>query len=272
MVDNWYPGEMLQADDRYAVKSVDLLAARAARAFHEYVPLRTNPLETGRVYRRIACGPSLDVFFLDLRSYRGPNGRNDQSSASADTAYLGGDQIRWLKQALLASRATWKVIASDMPLGLIVYDDWKTRSTFENGANGDGPPRGRELEIADLLRFIKLNAVRNTVWLTADVHYTAAHRYDPNRAAFQDFEPFWEFVSGPIHAGSFGPNGLDDTFGPEVVFSSHPDAGLVNLPPWDGKQFFGHVEIDGATEAMTVTLKDIADRSLWSTTLEPELS
>ena len=37
----------------------------------------------------------------------------------------------------------------------------------------------------------------NTVWITADMHYTAAHYYDPNRAVFQDFEPFWEFVSGP---------------------------------------------------------------------------
>ena len=62
-------------------------------------------------------------------------------------------------------------------------------------AQGDGPPRGRELEIADLLSFIKHAGVRNTVWLTADVHYTAAHYYDPNKAVFQDFEPFWEFVS-----------------------------------------------------------------------------
>jgi len=39
--------------------------------------------------------------------------------------------------------------------------------------------------------------VRNTVWLTADVHYCAAHHYHPNRAAYQQFEPFWEFVAGP---------------------------------------------------------------------------
>ena len=30
--------------------------------------------------------------------------------------------------------------------------------------------------------------MRNTVWLTADVHYTAAHHYDPQRAAFKDFD------------------------------------------------------------------------------------
>jgi alkaline phosphatase D len=37
-------------------------------------------------------------------------------------------------------------------------------------------------------------------------------------------------------------------------------------------QLFGHVEIDGATEVMTVTLKDVGDRNLWSTRIEPKLS
>jgi alkaline phosphatase D len=66
-------------------------------------------------------------------------------------------------------------------------------------------PRGRELEIADLLSFIKRNAIRNTVRLAANVHCTSA-RYDPDDAAFQDFDPFSEFVSGPIHAGAYDPN------------------------------------------------------------------
>jgi alkaline phosphatase D len=42
-------------------------------------------------------------------------------------------------------------------------------------------------------------------------------------------------------------------------------------PPSDGLQFFGHVAIDGATQVMTVTLKDRDDHALWSTTLEPKL-
>ena len=37
-----------------------------------------------------------------------------------------------------------------------------------------------------------------------------------------------------------------------------------NLAPCFGLQFFGHVAIDGATEVMTVTLKDVNDRALWS--------
>ena len=134
-----------------------------------------------------------------------------------------------------------------------------------------GAAAGRELEIADLLRFIKSAGVKNTVWLTADVHYTAAHHYSPDRAAFQDFDPFWEFVSGPIHAGTFGPNSLDMTFGPEVRYVKAPAEGQgVNLSPSEGLQFFGLVDIDGDTEQMTVRLMDRADTELWTVTLDPE--
>jgi alkaline phosphatase D len=88
---------------------------------------------------------------------------------------------------LANSRATWKVIAADMPISLLVVYDVDRKWGVEAVAQGDdGPPRGRELEIADLLSFIKRTGVRNTVWITADVHYTAAHYYDPNKAVFQD--------------------------------------------------------------------------------------
>ncbi len=266
VTNNWYPGEMLISDDRYKVKSSSLLAARATQAFHEMNPIRPNINEPYRVYRKVPYGPLLDVFMLDMRTYRGKNSPNNQAGRSADTSFLGRDQIDWLKREMLASKATWKVIAADMPIGLVVGDG---KTDFENGANGDGPVLGREFDIAEILSFIKANKVENTVWLTADVHYTAAHYYDPNKAQFQDFLPFWEFVSGPLHAGSFGPNKLDNTFGPEVKYVKAPDEGQVNLPPSFGLQFFGHVKIDGKSEVMTVTLRDADDANLWSVNLQP---
>ena len=55
--------------------------------------------------------------------------------------------------ALRESKAVWKVIAADMPIGLLVPDgrDSQGRTRFEAIANGDGPPLGRELETARLL-------------------------------------------------------------------------------------------------------------------------
>lgn len=267
VTNNWSPSKQLPA--AYKERSVPLLAARAARAFHEMYPIRESINAPGRLYRTLNYGPHLDVFMLDERSYRGPNGPNLQTDYGPESHFLGPDQLAWLKRSLLNSRATWKVIASDMPLSIVVYDDAANRRGSEAIAQGDGPPRGRELEIADLLRFIKTTGIVNTVWLTADVHYAAAHYYNPDKAQFQEFDPFWEFVAGPLHAGTFGPNELDNTFGPEVKFIKAPGPGKQNLPPSAGMQFFGHVRIDGAGGQMTVTLRDRADVALWSTTLDP---
>jgi alkaline phosphatase D len=133
-------------------------------------------------------------------------------------------------------------------------------------AQGDpGAPKGRELEFAEVLQSAHRHGVTGIVFLTADVHYTQANHYDPARAAIQDFTPFWEFVSGPAHAGAFGPNALDGTFGPRTAFVNAPP--VANTSPADGFQHFGEVEIDAETRALTVHLRDREGASLWSTTL-----
>ncbi|NKX56384.1 alkaline phosphatase D family protein [Arthrobacter mobilis] len=265
---NWWPGERIE-DPRYTVRDIDILAARGRQAWQEYMPIAdaravrrgTTGFEPARIYRRIGRGPQLDIFALDMRTYKGENTPGLEPKA---TPVLGEEQLQWLIREVSKSRATWKVISADLPLGVVVPDG----AAQESIANRhDGAPLGRELELARLLKAFKDHKVRNVVWLTADVHYCAAHHYAPERAAFKDFDSFWEFVAGPIHAGSFGPNALDQTFGPEVVFSK---AGYTNQSPRSGEgQFFGHVELDGG-DAFTVSLRDAAGNVLWTRTLEPE--
>jgi alkaline phosphatase D len=261
VVNNWYPGEILDLP-AYTEKNVDVLAARARRAMFEYTPTAVHASKGGRLYRRISYGPLLDVFVLDMRTYKNPNTANN--SPTETSGVLGAEQLAWLKSELRRSNATWKVMAADLPIGLIVPD-----GTAQEGiAQGDnGAPLGREREIAGLLSFAKRNRVRNMVWLTADVHYTAAHFYDPSKAAFQDFDPFWEFVSGPLNAGAFGPNRLEGTFGPQLAFQAFPPA--ANTSPAMGFQFFGEVSIDGDTSAFTVRLRDIDGAALYTQTLNP---
>jgi alkaline phosphatase D len=96
------------------------------------------------------------------------------------------------------------------------------------------------------------------------------------RVRFQDFAPFYEFVSGPLHAGGLGPNDLDDTFGPRVVFTRHP-RGRTNAPPTEGGLYFGHVKIEGRTGVMTVSHRDLTGtvlhrprgRSSWTPSWPP---
>ena len=114
-----------------------------------------------------------------------------------------------------------------------------------------------------LLRLIRDNDIRNVVWLTADLHHGAAHCHDPDQARFQ------EFVPGPLNVGTFGPNRLDNTFGPRVMYRKAPEAGRVDLPQAFGLQFFGQTDIGGASTMMTVSLEGIDGRTLYAKDLTP---
>jgi len=269
VLNNWYPTEILGSEMPHSEHSVALLAARAKRAFQEYTPMRFDPTDPERIYRAIRFGPLVEIFGFDMRTYRGANSQNRQTVLSAESEILGSSQVAWLKRRLSESRATWKIVASDMPLSLTVVDG----PLFEAVANGDqGPPLGRELEIAALLRFIRDRRIRNVVFVTGDVHYCAAHHYDPSRASFTDFHPFWEFVAGPAHAGTYGPAELDRTFGPEVKFIGIPRGMKPNRPPSEGFQFFGTLHASAKTRALTVKLVNSEGKELYKIELAPERS
>ncbi len=272
---NWYPGQIID-DARYTVRDVNTLAARGRQAWQENMPIadssalwRPGTFDDGgqyqpaRIYRKISRGPQLDIFCLDMRTFKSPNTDGKEKYA---TSILGQEQVDWLIREVSKSKATWKVIAADLPLGIVVPDGPVNEESVSNRDNG--APLGRELEIAGVLSAFKRNNVKNIVWLTADVHYCAAHHYSPERAVFKDFDPFWEFVAGPIAAGSFGPNSMDGTFGPEVVFAKAGRS--ANQSPRDGEsQFFGHVQL-GEDNSFTVSLRNANGVTVFSKVLAPE--
>ena len=262
---NWYPGEIL-TDPLYTEKRVDVLKYRSRQAWHEFMPINPVYDSEERIYRVLHHGPLLDVFVLDMRWYRDANSPNRQTFN--DGGILGDAQAKWLKRELANSKATWKVISNDMPLGIDVADGTQGLPNFEAVSQGDpGAPLGREIQIADILSYIKHQNIHNVVWLTTDVHYTAAQYFDPGKAAYQDFDPFWQFVSGPLHAGGFGSPGNDATFGLQEVFIKQPP--YANAAPNTEYMFFGQVAIDAANQVMTVRLRDVSGAVLWSTDLEP---
>lgn len=223
-------------------------AGPARQAFLEYWPVRGHT-----IYRKISYGPDLDLFVLDLRSYRAPNGPNRQTQPGPETVLLGKQQLDWLKRELAASRATWKFIGGEMPIAT-----HNERWGLDNWANGPGAPLGREWELAELFAFLKHKQIHNVVWLSADVHYAAALHYAPERAAFKEFLPFWEFIAGPMHAGTFPSQegSLDPTFGAEMVFDSVTPKLKPNRPPSEGLQFFGQVHIQGKKCRVTLHRQD----------------
>ncbi|KRC59641.1 MULTISPECIES: alkaline phosphatase D family protein [unclassified Nocardioides] len=275
---NWYPGETIDADG-YTERRADVLALRGRRAWQEYQPVPVGRLVAAdgngfaprRIYRKVPRGQHLDLFLLDMRSWRGPNPDADPAVAAqrGEAGLLGPTQEAWLIEGLRRSTATWKVISIDQPLS----SPASHTQDLDGVSNGDdGPPLGREPEIGRILSAIKRHRIRNVVWITADVHYTAANHYSPERASFTDFDPFWEFISGPLHCSPFTakPDQLDRTFGPLVHFTHGKDEALpVKIAPRPDNQHVGHLAI-AATGLLTVSLYDGGGTVLWQKSLEPE--
>ena len=257
VTNNWYPGEIMPADAPYFGISVDVLAANARQALFEY-----NPIDGVKLYRSVRYGKHMELFLLDERSYRGTNPDNDDPDG---IEMLGQKQLAWLKRALKKSGATWKIISTHDPLSIV------TGGVDDRDAWGQDDPAvlGREVQLAEILKFIKHHEIKNVVFLTSDVHFTAAISYDPVLATFQEFKPFWEFVIGPIHAGAFGANSLDASFGPQYEYLRAPGTeGIGQNSPPPHLQSFGLVEISG-DGVLTVKLIDITGTVLYEKTMPP---
>jgi alkaline phosphatase D len=257
VADNWYPGEILVRPPYNGV-SANLLAKRARQALYEYTPIRG-----AEIYRRFRYGSHLELFLLDVRSFRGPNSEN---FAPAGIEMLGAKQFQWLTQGLKTSNATWKVVVSPDPLSLV------TGGSEDRDSWAQGDPRilGREVQLRRLLGHIAREKVDNVVFLSADVHFAAAIGYDPANAPNPvAIAPFWEFVSGPVHAGAFGAADLDASFGPHFDWLRAPSTeGLPqNLPP-PNLQSFGAVDVNAAG-VLTVRLHDASGAVLYEKKLEP---
>ena len=156
-----------------------------------------------------------------------------------------------------------------MPLGLVVYHDAGRKWGSEAVAQGNGPA-ARAASSRSPISSASSSTTRSGTSCGSRPTSTTAPRTStsPARAQFTDFEPFYEFVSGPLHAGGFGPNELDDTFGPRVVFTKNPE-GRVNAAPTEGGLYFGHVQIDGKSGVMKVSHRDLAGTVLHSIDLSP---
>jgi alkaline phosphatase D len=271
VTDDWWPERKLSRRvmfrKGYGRSDVNSLAKNGRKAFFDFTPMQRHPTDPNRLFRKVSYGKNVDVFILDSRSYRSRNNRNRQKKPSGDTALLGQYQIDWLKAALSQSKALWKIIANPLP---IAHEKKKGRPRYDKFANSDdGPPLGREHEIADILSHIKQHAITNTVWMAADVHYSAAHHFHPDRAAFREFDPFWEFISGPFHTRPGRIMHYDKTFGAERHYRT-PRAPKGNNPPSAGHVYFGHGRIDAKTGALTVGIRDISGQSLFEKTIEAQ--
>jgi alkaline phosphatase D len=163
----------------------DMPAGR--QAFREYWPIASPEEEPNRMYQSVRYGADLELFILDTRQYRSRNEDQD----GPEKTMLGSGQLQWLLDGLRTSTATWKVIATSVPLSIVKggvgNDGWGSDK------NGVGFERERQVIVDAILD----QRLKNLVFLAGDVHWVQANAYDPDQDGNTDFH---EYMVGPLSA------------------------------------------------------------------------
>jgi alkaline phosphatase D len=232
-------------------------------AFVEYTPIASSPATPKRLYRSLRWGRHLELFVLDTRQYRDANFALD--GASAPKTMLGREQLTWLKESLASSNATWKVIVSSVPMS--IPTGFPPTNGRDGWANFD-QETGFELELLDILRFMRDRGIDDSLWITTDVHFAEAFRYRP----FPETPSFrvHEVATGPLNAGIFPNRAFDETLRPERLFLFGPDTPEA-VTSWDeAKRWFNYGTLEVARDGtLTLGIVDTAGRARFSLELEP---
>ncbi|MFK4542376.1 alkaline phosphatase D [Streptomyces tendae] len=156
----------------------------AKRAYFEWMPVR--PAIAGTTYRRLRFGKLVDLSLLDLRSFRSQqvalgNGEVDDP----DRTLTGRAQLDWLKSGLAASDATWRLVGNPVMISPFAVGSLPA-SLLGPLAELLGLPKegialntdqwdGYTDDRRELLAHLRAHAIRNTVFLTGDIHMAWAN-------------------------------------------------------------------------------------------------
>ena len=135
----------------------------AYRAFFEAMPTYSISGKS-RLYHRARFGKHVDLFVLDERQYRASQkgSLGDQTQNLSDPRdFLGASQLKFAQSELTKSKASWKVIANEVP----IIDFKEANGEVGNVDIWQGYPVEREA----LLRTIR-DKVNDVVFVTGDSH------------------------------------------------------------------------------------------------------
>ncbi|WP_324783709.1 alkaline phosphatase D family protein [Streptomyces sp. H51] len=158
--------------------------AAARQAYFEWMPVR--PATAGTTYRRLRFGKLADLSLLDLRSFRSQQVKVGNGSVDdPDRTITGRAQLDWLKAGLKTSDTTWRLVGnsvmiSPFAVGSLSADLLKPLAELlglpkEGLALNTDQWDGYTDDRRELLAHLRSNAIRNTVFLTGDIHMAWAN-------------------------------------------------------------------------------------------------
>ena len=194
--------------------------AIAYQVYYEHMPLRRAQVPSGpslQLYRRVHFGNLALIHVLDTRQYRSARAPANCDLTERVNGYCpdgldpsrtieGTAQRQWLLDGLGRSKASWNVLANQVPFAPNDTNADPAIRTF-GGEKWDGYPLDRQ----QVLDFLAVRHLANTVVITGDNHNNWVRDVPPDYLRL-DAEPVaTEFIGTSVSSG--GDRNITTTFG-----------------------------------------------------------
>ncbi|MER7826917.1 alkaline phosphatase D family protein [Streptomyces sp. NPDC096097] len=168
-------------------------AAAAKQAYFEWMPVRASI--AGTVYRRLRFGTLADLHLLDLRSFRSQQTKVGSGSVDdPERTITGRAQLDWLKSGLAGSEATWKLVGTSVMISPVAFGSLPAHLLKPLAKLLGLPEGGLAINVdqwdgytddrKELLGHLKDRGIKNTVFLTGDIHMAWANEVPMNMATY----------------------------------------------------------------------------------------
>jgi alkaline phosphatase D len=201
-----------------------ILKNTAREVFKNYWLNTTYGMNGEGIYTTMSYG-DVDVFMMDDRWWRSADNTKDSidGKPNSDKKMWGKEQLEWLKNSLLFSRASFKIIATGSQVLNPV-------SPFDKLLNCPA-------EYQELMDFLLLNKINGVLFLTGDRHHSEIIKV--NRSGTY---PLHDITVSPLTAGTHTFSGPEKN-NPYRVFAL------------DEKQNYGRLTFTGARGQRKLTIE-----------------
>ncbi|WP_030748352.1 alkaline phosphatase [Streptomyces griseus] len=243
--------------------------AAAKRAYFEWMPVRTST--EGTVFRRIRFGRLADLHLLDLRSFRSAQAKTGSGTVDdPERTITGRAQLDWLKSGLAGSDAAWQLVGTSVMISPVAFGSLPAHLLKPLAELLGLPAEGIAVNVdqwdgytddrRELLAHLSSRAVRNTVFLTGDIHMAWANDVPAKAATY----PLSASVATEFVVTSVTSDNLDDLLNVAPGTLSVVAAGAVKAAnrhvKWVDMDHHGYGVLDVTAERSQMDYYTVSDK------------
>lgn len=243
--------------------------AAAKRAYFEWMPVRTST--EGTVFRRIRFGRLADLHLLDLRSFRSAQAKTGSGAVDdPERTITGRAQLDWLKSGLAGSDAAWQLVGTSVMISPVAFGSLPAHLLEPLAELLGLPAEGIAVNVdqwdgytddrKELLAHLSSRAIRNTVFLTGDIHMAWANDVPAKAATY----PLSASVATEFVVTSVTSDNLDDLLNVAPGTLSVVAAGAVKAAnrhvKWVDMDHHGYGVLDVTAERSQMDYYTVSDK------------